>query len=75
MLRMPSRVAVMGRSFLFYAVAAIGFVIVASNADDIEGRHSEASMTETLVVVGGVLLFVLVARYLFARYNAGRERG
>ncbi|MBX7495356.1 hypothetical protein K3172_05750 [Qipengyuania sp. 6B39] len=65
----------MGRSFLFYAVAAIGLVIVASNADDIEGRHSEASMTETLIVVGGVLLFVLVARLAMARFNARRERG
>ena len=65
----------MGRSFLFYAVAAIGLVIVASNADDIEGRHSEASMTETLVVVGGVLLFVLLARLVLARFNARRERG
>ena len=65
----------MGRSFLFYAVAAIGLVIVASNADDIEGRHSEASMTETLVVIGGVLLFVLVARFLIARFSAARNRG
>ena len=63
----------MGRSFIFYALAAIGLVIVASNANDIEGRHSEASMTETLLVIGGVLLFVLVARVAIARFNARRS--
>lgn len=70
---MPSRVQGMGRSLLFYAVAAIGLFIVASNADDIEGRHSEASMTETLLVVGGVLLFIFVARFVIARINARRS--
>ena len=73
---MPVRtdsVRAMGRSFIFYALAAIGLIIVASNANDIEGRHSEASMTETLLVVGGVLLFVLVARVAIARFNARRS--
>lgn len=59
----------MGRSILFYALAALGLVIVARNANDIEGRHSEASMVDTLLVVGGVLLFVLVARLLAARFS------
>jgi flagellar biogenesis protein FliO len=63
----------MGRSFIFYALGAIGLVIVASNANDIEGRYSEASMTETLLVIGGVLLFVLVARFAIARFNARRS--
>ncbi|MDG5747023.1 hypothetical protein P8Q88_02430 [Qipengyuania sp. XHP0207] len=65
----------MGRSAVFYVLAAIGLVIVASNADDIEGRNSEASMTETLLVIGGVLLFVLVARALIARFHARKGRG
>lgn len=60
----------MGRSILFYAIAAIALVVVASNADEIEGRHSEASMSETLLVIGGVLVFVLVARFLVALVSA-----
>ncbi|WP_341713413.1 hypothetical protein [Erythrobacter sp.] len=63
----------MGRSILFYAVAALVLVIVASNADEIEGRHSEASMGETLMVVGGVLIFVLLSRLLIARLSARSE--
>ena len=63
----------MGRSFIFYALAAIGLIIVASNANDIEGRSSQASLSETLLVVGGVLLFVLVARFAIARFNAKRR--
>jgi len=63
----------MGRSVLFYAVAAMVLVIVASNANEIEGRHSEASMSETLLVVGGVLLFVLVSRLIIARISARFE--
>jgi hypothetical protein len=63
----------MGRSILFYSVAAMVLVAVASHADEIEGRHSEASMSETLLVVGGVLLFVLVSRLLIARLSARFE--
>ena len=65
----------MGRSVVFYVLAALGLIIVASNADDIEGRRSEASMIETLLVVGGALLFVLVARVMIARFNARGGRG
>ncbi|QKG70329.1 hypothetical protein [Erythrobacter mangrovi] len=66
----------MGRSILFYAVAALVLVIVASNADEIEGRQSEASMGETLLVIGGVLVFVLLSRLLISRLftrSEGRE--
>ena len=65
----------MGRSFLFYTLAAIGLIVIASNANDIEGRHSEASMTETFLVVGGVLLAVLVMRFAMARFAARRGDG
>ncbi|MFA6219502.1 MAG: hypothetical protein WC692_06955 [Erythrobacter sp.] len=65
----------MGRSILFYAFAALVLVIVASHADEIEGRHSEASMTATMLVVGGVLLFVLVLRLLIARMSARSSGG
>ena len=56
-----------------YVLLIACLVIVASNANDIEGRYSEASMTETLLVIGGVLLFVLVARFAIARFNARRS--
>ena len=49
----------MGRTFIFYAIAAAGLLIVAMNADSIEGRQSQASMTETLLVVGGVLVLLI----------------
>lgn len=64
----------MGRSVIFYSVAAIGMLIIALNADDIEGRHSQASLTETLIVVGGALLALLVMRIGVARFNASRNR-
>jgi hypothetical protein len=60
----------MGRSLIFYAIVAIVLVVVATNADEIEGRHAEASMGETLLVVGGALVFLLVARLLVARVSA-----
>ncbi|WP_324826873.1 hypothetical protein [Qipengyuania zhejiangensis] len=66
----------MGRSILFYAIAAAGLLIVAVNADDIEGRNSEASMAETLIVIGGALAVALVVRLLLARFapqGGGRE--
>lgn len=64
----------MGRSVIFYAIAAIGMLIIALNADDIEGRNSQASLTETLVVIGGVLLALLAMRIGLAKFNAARDR-
>ena len=64
----------MGRTFIFYAIAAAGLLIVAMNADSIEGRHSQASMTETLLVVGGVLVLLVAMRFALARLNARRDR-
>lgn len=63
----------MGRTVMFYALSALALLLVASNADEIEGRHSEASVTETIVVVGGVLLFVFIARAIIARLAEGRK--
>lgn len=71
--QMRSRTPVMGRTFIFYFIAAIGLLIVAINADDIEGRHSEASMTETLLVIGGVLLVFLGMRLGLAKLNSRRD--
>lgn len=64
----------MGRSVIFYTVAAIGLLVIALNADDIEGRHSQASFSETLIVIGGVLLALVAMRIGLARFNASRNR-
>ncbi|WP_369027116.1 hypothetical protein [Qipengyuania sp. RANM35] len=64
----------MGRSFIFYTVVAIGLVIIALNADDIEGRQGQASLTETLLVVGGVMLVLFGMRAALAKFNASRDR-
>ncbi|MEZ5681891.1 MAG: hypothetical protein R3E14_11450 [Erythrobacter sp.] len=64
----------MGRTFIFYVIAAIGLLVIALNADDIEGRQSGASMGETLMVVGGVLGLLLFMRLALARFNARRDR-
>lgn len=63
----------MGRTFIFYVIAAIGLLVIAMNADDIEGRQSEASMSETLLVVGGVLALLVVMRLALAKFNARRD--
>ena len=64
----------MGRTFIFYAIAAAGLLIVAMNADSIEGRQSQASMIETLLVVGGVLVLLVAMRFALARFSARRDR-
>ena len=64
----------MGRTVIFYLIAAIGLLIIALNADDIEGRQSQASMTETFLVVGGVLVIFLAMRFGLAKFNERRDR-